>query len=118
MTATLYAHPRCSTCRDARRWLDAHAIPVEVFDLTQAAPAPPLLREIFHRSGLPLKKLFNTSGQVYRAGDYGRRLPAMSEDEMLAALAGDGLLIKRPIFSGDARVLVGFDPDAWSSALL
>lgn len=118
MTATLYAHPRCSTCRDARRWLDAHDVPYEPFDLTLAAPSREVLREIYRRSALPLKKLFNTSGQAYRAGDYGRRLPAMNDDEMLAQLAGDGLLVKRPIFARDELVLVGFSPAAYAQALL
>lgn len=117
MTATLYAHPRCSTCRDARRWLDAHRVPYEIFDLTASAPPLEVLREIQRHAGVPLRKLFNTSGQAYRAGDYGRRLSAMSEEEMLAALAADGLLVRRPLLLRGDRALVGFRPETYEQLL-
>lgn len=117
MKATLYSHPRCSTCRNARRWLETHDIPFEIVDLTAAAPPREVLREIQRRADVPLRRLFNTSGQVYRAGDYGRRLPDMDEDAMLAELAADGLLVRRPLLLRGDLALVGFSPETYKSLL-
>ncbi|HEY8377538.1 MAG TPA: Spx/MgsR family RNA polymerase-binding regulatory protein [Nannocystis sp.] len=117
MTAHLFAHPRCDTCRAARRWLDAHGIAYEIVDLTTRAPTPAELRAIQRASGLPWRKLFNTSGQAYRAGGFSSRLATMDDEAMLAALAGDGLLVKRPIFTRGDLVLVGFSSDAYARAL-
>lgn len=117
MSATLFAHPRCDTCRNARRWLDAHSVAYDVVDLTVRAPTLTELRAIHKASGLPLRKLFNTSGQSYRAGGFSERLKTMDEEAMFAALAADGLLVKRPIFTRGALALVGFSSDAYARAL-
>lgn len=117
MPATLYVHPRCDTCRKARRWLDDREIAYSPADLTERAPSPDELRAIQRNSGLPWKKLFNTSGQVYRAGGWAERVQTMDDESMLAALAADGMLVKRPLLLGDDVALVGFDADAYARAL-
>jgi arsenate reductase len=117
MKAVLFAHPRCDTCRNARRWLDAHHVAYDVVDLTARAPTSAELRAIQQNSGLPARKLFNVSGQAYRAGGFAERLKTMDDDAMIAALAADGLLVKRPIFTRDGLALVGFSADAYARAL-
>jgi arsenate reductase len=117
MTAILYAHPRCDTCRNARRWLDQHGVTYDVVDLTARAPTTAELRAIHRDSGLPLRKLFNTSGQSYRNGGFGEKLKTMDDAAMIAALAADGLLVKRPIFVRGSLTLVGFSADAYARAL-
>ncbi|WAS97738.1 Spx/MgsR family RNA polymerase-binding regulatory protein [Nannocystis punicea] len=117
MKAVLFAHPRCDTCRNARRWLDTHHVAYDVVDLTARAPTTAELRAIQQNSGLPARKLFNVSGQAYRAGGFAERLKTMDDDAMIAALAADGLLVKRPIFTRDGLALVGFSADAYARAL-
>jgi arsenate reductase len=117
MTATLYVHPRCDTCRKARRWLDDREIAYSAADLTQRAPSRDELRAIQRNSGLPVKKLFNTSGQVYREGGWAERVQAMDDESMLAALAADGMLVKRPLLLDGDVALVGFNADAYARAL-
>lgn len=117
MPATLYVHPRCDTCRKARRWLDDREITYSVADLTERAPTREELRAIQRNSGLALRKMFNTSGQVYRAGGWSERLATMDDEAMLAALAADGLLVKRPLLLDGAVGLVGFSADAYAQAL-
>lgn len=117
MKATLYAHPRCDTCRNARRWLDARGIAYDVVDLSATAPSLDALRAIRRAADLPARKLFNTSGQAYRAGDVAGRLKTMDDDAMLALLAGDGMLVKRPLLVRGDLALVGFSADAYARAL-
>lgn len=117
MAATLYAHPRCDTCRKARRWLDEREIAYSVVDLTERAPSRDQLRAIQQNAGLPVRKLFNTAGQVYREGGWARRLADMDDEAMLAALAADGMLVKRPLLVRGAVAVVGFSPDAYARAL-
>lgn len=117
MKATLYAHPRCDTCRNARRWLDERGIVYEVVDLTATPPSLAALRAIHRAAGVPARKLFNTSGQAYRAGDYGRRLPTMDDEAMLAELSRDGMLVKRPILVRGEVALIGFSADVYARAL-
>lgn len=112
----VYQYPRCSTCRSALRWLDEHGVPYEVVDIVAAPPSPAVLADVLTRSGLPVARLFNTSGQSYRAGNYKERLAGMSREQALAALARDGKLIKRPLLVSPERVLVGFDPAAFQQA--
>jgi len=106
--ATLYHYPNCSTCKKARKWLDANAVEATLVDIVKAPPTADELRDFWQRSGKDLKKFFNTSGQSYRGGGFKDTLPTMSEDDKLAALAADGKLIKRPLLVTDAGVLVGF----------
>ncbi len=117
MKATLYAHPRCDTCKKARRWLDDHRIAYDVIDLTASPPNLAALRSIRGAAGVPARKLFNTSGQAYRAGGVAERLSTMDEEAMLALLASDGMLVKRPILVRDGLALVGFSADAYARAL-
>ena len=113
----VYQYPKCSTCRKALKWLDEKGIPYEKTDLVAKPPSLSALRDLFRRSGLPINKLFNTSGESYRNGNFKQRLGAMSEGEALAALASDGKLIKRPIVDTGREVLVGFDEKAYGKAL-
>lgn len=118
MPATFYVYPGCSTCRTARSWLDKHGIVYELRDIAQDPPTHDLLRTIHRASGQPLRRLFNTSGQVYRAGNYAERLKTMDEDTALAELASHGMLIRRPLLLHGETALVGFDAAAYEHALL
>lgn len=104
----IYQYPKCSTCRKALRWLDEHEVSYEAIDIVQSPPSQSELKSVLEASGLPLKGLFNTSGQSYREGNWPARLPQTSEREALAALAKDGKLIKRPLVIGKGWALVGF----------
>ncbi|MBX3274730.1 MAG: Spx/MgsR family RNA polymerase-binding regulatory protein [Sandaracinaceae bacterium] len=105
----VYHYPGCSTCKRARKWLEARGHTPRLVDLVATPPSQAKLRALWEASGLPLAKLFNTSGQSYRAGGWKDRLASATEDEALAALAADGKLIKRPIVEAPGgRVLVGF----------
>jgi arsenate reductase len=117
MAKKVYQYPKCSTCRKALKWLDERDLAYEKTDLVAAPPSLATLRDLLRRSGLPVAKLFNTSGESYRAGNFKARLATMSEAEALAALASDGKLIKRPIVDAGKTVLVGFDEDAYAKTL-
>ena len=111
-------YPPCSTCKKAKKWLDDHGVAYEARDIKQDNPTQEELRAWQARSGLPLKRFFNTSGQLYRSLQLKEKLPAMPEAEQLALLAGDGMLVKRPILVlDDGRVLVGFKEAEWAAAL-
>jgi arsenate reductase len=103
-----YHYPKCGTCRKASKWLADHGIEVEAIDIVETPPSKSRLKDYYRRSGRELKAFFNTSGQSYRQGGFKEKLPTMSEAEMLAALAADGKLIKRPLLDAGERVLVGF----------
>lgn len=113
----VYHYPQCSTCKKAIKWLTAHDITVELIDIVKHPPSKRELREVLANAGVPLKKLFNTSGASYRDGKFGERLPSMSEAEALDALAADGKLIKRPLVLGKGLTLVGFDEKAYEDKL-
>jgi arsenate reductase len=117
MTTTFYAYPGCSSCRNARAWLDNHGVAYEARDIARDPPDRELLRTILRRSGVPLKRLFNTSGQVYRAGNYTERLKTMDEDTALGELASHGMLIRRPLLLHGTSALVGFDAAAYAALL-
>jgi arsenate reductase len=110
----VYHYPNCSTCKKALKWLSAHGIEVELIDIVKKPPSKAELREALKSAGIPLRKLFNTSGASYRDGGFGARLPDMSEAEAVEALAQDGKLIKRPLLLGKGVALVGFDEAAYS----
>lgn len=112
-----YHYSNCSTCKKALKWLSENEIPVELVDIVKSPPSKAQLREVLKTSGLPLRKLFNTSGASYRDGGFGEKLTTMSEAEALEALAKDGKLIKRPILLGKNVALVGFDEAAFTKAL-
>ena len=112
-------YPPCSTCQKAKKWLDAHALSYTARHIRDEKPSYGELKCWHSASGLPLKKFFNTSGQVYKALGLKDRLPDMSEEEQLQLLAGDGMLVKRPLLILDnGRVLVGFKEADWASELL
>jgi arsenate reductase len=117
MAITVYQYPKCSTCRKAMKWLDARGVKYRASDLVAEPIALNVLRELQERSGLPLRRFFNSSGESYRKGNFGTRLAQMSDAEQLRALAADGKLVKRPIIDAGKTVLVGFDEDAYERAL-
>ena len=106
-------YPKCTTCQKARKWLDDNKIEYEFRDVKLDNPTLDELTEWYKKSGLPLKKFFNTSGLLYKSLDLKNKLPTMSEDEMLNLLASDGMLVKRPLVIGDSFVLVGFKEDEY-----
>ncbi len=112
MTLKVYQYSKCSTCRKALAFLAKHDVRYDSVDIVTQPPGKAELKRAL-ALGVPLKKLFNTSGESYRAGRFGERLGTMSEAEALAALAADGKLVKRPFVLGDDFVLVGFDEDAY-----
>ena len=101
-------YPKCSTCRKAKTWLEDHNISYELRDIKEENPTAQELSDWQKRSGLPLKKFFNTSGMLYREMGLKDKLKTMTDREMLDLLATDGMLVKRPILVTDDAVLVGF----------
>ena len=114
---TFICYPKCSTCQKAKKWLDDKGLDVPVRDIKLENPSAEELREWWTASGLPLKRFFNTSGLQYKALDLKDKLPSMSEEEQIALLATDGMLVKRPILVGDGFVLTGFKPQEWEEKL-
>ncbi|MGN8939251.1 MULTISPECIES: arsenate reductase family protein [Bittarella (ex Durand et al. 2017)] len=117
MNALLIWYPKCSTCQKAKAWLDEHGVACETRHIVEETPTAAELAEWHARSGLPLKRFFNTSGLVYKNEHIKDRLPGMSEEEQYALLAQNGMLIKRPLLLLGDRVLVGFRPAEWEAAL-
>ena len=106
-------YPKCTTCQKARKWLDDNGIKYEFRDIKLNNPTLDELTGWYKKSGLPLKKFFNTSGLLYKSLDLKNKLPTMTEDEVLKLLASDGMLVKRPLLVGDDFVLVGFKETEW-----
>ena len=113
----VYCYSRCTTCKKALKWLDENNIEHTVIDIKEDHPDEQTLRQLHEKSGLPLKKFFNTSGQLYREMQLSKKLPEMSEDEMFALLASDGMLVKRPLLITEDKVLTGFKEADWRDAL-
>ena len=107
-------YPTCSTCKKAKQWLDGRNITYTDRDIKEQNPTYEELCSWYARSGLPLKKFFNTSGLLYKSLQLKDKLPQMTEDEMLDLLSGDGMLVKRPILVGEDTVLVGFREEEYS----
>ena len=110
-------YPTCTTCQKAQKWLTAQGKPFTVRDIKAEHPAEAELRDWHAKSGLPLKKFFNTSGQLYKSMELKNKLPDMTEDEQFALLASDGMLVKRPILVDGETVLVGFKEADWAEKL-
>ena len=110
-------YPKCTTCQRAKKWLDEKGIEYELRDIKLNNPTLEELSEWYKKSGLPLKKFFNTSGLLYKSLDLKNKLPEMSEEEMLELLATDGMLVKRPLLIGEDFVLVGFKETEWQGKL-
>lgn len=115
---TFICYPKCTTCQKAQKWLDDNKIQYAFRDIKETNPSLEELTAWQEKSGLPMKKFFNTSGLLYRSLELKDKLPAMSKEEMLTLLATDGMLVKRPLLVSEDFVLVGFQPEAWSEKLL
>lgn len=111
-------YPKCSTCQKARTWLEEKGITFEARDIKTDNPTADELTRWWKTSGLPLKKFFNTSGLQYKALGLKDKLPAMSEEEQIALLATDGMLVKRPLLIGEEFVLTGFRQKEWEERML
>lgn len=103
-----YWYPKCGTCRNAKKWLDEHTISYEAIHIVESPPSKAELKEAYEKSGLPLKKFFNTSGQKYRELGLKDKVATASDDELLDILSTGGMLIKRPLAIEGETVTVGF----------
>jgi len=110
-------YPTCTTCKKARKWLEDNALDFTARHIKEQNPTAAELSEWQEKSGLELKKFFNTSGLVYKSLGLKDKLPAMSREEQLALMASDGMLVKRPILVTQDGVLVGFKPEQWQKLL-
>lgn len=108
-------YPKCTTCQKAKKWLDDNGVEYEERHIKEQPPTAAELSEWYRKSGLPLSRFFNTSGLLYKSMSLKEKLPAMSEQEQLALLATDGMLVKRPVLVGGDFVLTGFKPAEWES---
>lgn len=111
-------YPKCSTCQKAKKWLDANKIEYTERHIVEANPSENELRTWYERSGLSLKKFFNTCGMLYKEMKLKDKLPTMSEDEQIKLLATNGMLVKRPIVVDEDKVLVGFKEAEWKEKLI
>lgn len=110
-------YPKCTTCRKAKKYLDSRNAAYESRHIAEENPSAAEIKEWYKKSGLPLKKFFNTSGLKYKELQLKDKLPGMSEEAQIELLASDGMLVKRPILAGDDFVLVGFKEADWEEAL-
>ncbi len=110
-------YPKCTTCQKAKKWLEANNVAFEERNIKENNPTMVELKDWHKKSGLPLKKFFNTSGLLYKELKLKDKIPTMSEDEQYSLLASDGMMVKRPILTGDDFVLVGYNEAEWKAAL-
>ncbi len=110
-------YPKCTTCQKARKWLEERGVAFDLRHIADDRPTAAELRAWHEKSGLPLKKFFNTSGLKYKALNLKEKLPAMSEEEQIGLLASDGMLVKRPLLITEDRVLAGFKAAEWEEAI-
>jgi len=110
-------YPKCTTCRKAKKWLEEKGIAFEERHIKENNPTIEELKDWHRKSGLPLKKFFNTSGLLYKELKLKDKLTTMSEDEQYRLLASDGMIVKRPILIGDGFVLIGFNETEWKAVL-
>jgi arsenate reductase len=118
MSVLFIQYPPCSTCQKAGKWLREHGISYEERHIVEQNPTVEELREWQQRSGLPLRRFFNTSGMMYREMQLKDRLPQMTEEEQLEVLASNGMLVKRPLVVAPEWVLVGFREGQWEEKML
>ena len=111
-------YPKCSTCQKAKKWLDSHGITYTDRHIVEDNPSYDELKQWYERSGIPLKKYFNTSGMIYREMQLKDKLETMSEEEQLKLLATNGMLVKRPLVVDGDKVLTGFREAEWEEKLL
>ena len=110
-------YPPCSTCQKAKKWLDSKGITYTDRHIKEQNPSYEELKEWYQRSGLPLKKFFNTSGLLYKSLNLKDKLPTMTEEEQLCLLATDGMLVKRPVIVTEKGILTGFKEADWEKLL-
>ena len=118
MMIKFICYPKCTTCQKAKKWLDDNKIDYELRDIKLDNPTLEELTDWYKKSGLPIKKFFNTSGLLYKSLDLKNKLPEMTEDDMLNLLSTDGMLVKRPLLIKEDLVLVGFKEIEWKEKLL
>ena len=114
----IYCYSKCSTCKKALKWLDEKGIKYQLIDIKENHPDEETLRAFHKKSGLPLKRFFNTSGMLYRELELSKRLSDMSEDEQFKLLASDGMLVKRPLLVTKDKVLTGFKESEWEETVV
>lgn len=117
MMLTFICYPKCTTCQKAKKWLDDNKIEYILRDIKEDKPSYEELAAWHKKSGLPLKKFFNTSGLLYKSMELKTKLPTMTEEEQLQLLAADGMLVKRPLLISESLVLVGFKEDKWQNII-
>lgn len=115
---TILCYPKCGTCRKAEKWLNDNGIDYQYRPIKEENPTFEELKAWKEQSGLPIGKLFNTSGLLYRSNNLKEKVKTLSEVELLSILASDGLMVKRPVLLKDGHVLVGFKEDEWKDILL
>ena len=111
-------YPKCSTCQKAKKWLDENKIEYTERHIVDDNPTDEELKKWYEKSGLPLKRFFNTSGMLYKEMKLKDKLPDMSEDEQLQLLATNGMLVKRPLVVAEGFVLTGFKEKEWTEMML
>lgn len=117
MRVLFLQYPPCSTCKKAKAWLDERGVDYEARNIKEENPTAEELRAWHAKSGLPLKRFFNTSGLSYKVLGLKDRLPTLSDEEQYQLLASDGMLVKRPLVVGEDFVLVGFREAQWQEHL-
>lgn len=110
-------YPKCTTCQRAKKWLDENKIEYELRDIKSENPTLEELTEWYKKSGLPIKRFFNTSGLLYKSLELKNKLPEMTDADALKLLSTDGMLVKRPLLISDDFVLVGFKEAEWEAAI-
>lgn len=115
---TFICYDRCSTCKKAEKWLEENGVVFEKRPIKEQNPTAKEFKAWIKKSGLPAKKFFNTSGQLYRGMELKDKIPSMTEDDMVDILATDGMLVKRPLLVTDDTVLVGFKEAEWETSVL
>jgi len=110
----VYYYPKCGTCRKALKWLQEQGRELELHDLFEQSPSEQTVRDWLRASGLPVRKLFNTSGEVYKELKLKDKLPSMTEDEQIALLASNGRLVKRPVVTDGKQATVGFKEEDYA----
>ena len=118
MNMLFVEYPKCTTCKKAKKWLEVHKVEFEDRNIKEQNPTAEELKAWHEKSGLPLKRFFNTSGILYKEMQLKDKLPSMSEEEQLNLLATNGMLVKRPIVADDHMVLVGFKEAEWKEKIL
>ena len=118
MPVNFICYPKCSTCKNAQKWLDENNLEYMLRDIKTENPTADEIKDIYQKSGLPLKRFFNTSGLIYKELSLKDKLINMTEQEQLDLLGTNGMLVKRPILVSETDVLVGFKPVEWAKVLL